>query len=215
MFTSKGRRPCFSPPPRKRPSSRTLLLLPLLSATALVAQTQSGINGTVTDASGAVVSGCQVDARNDATGVVTTARTSSAGRYTFPNLLPGTYTVSFKQTGFTTSAHSGVTVETGRSSNVDGTLSTGEVSTTVDVKSSAISLQTSTPQVGVTIENKVVEELPNQLSGQAREVDNFIFLAPGVTGGTFSHRISGGEDFSNEVLFQGIPVTCPQEFLPV
>jgi hypothetical protein len=185
--------------------SRKLLLLSLLSAPALLAQTQTGINGTVTDASGAVISNCQVEVRDVATGVVTTAQTSSAGTYTFPNLLPGTYTVTFTETGFTTSAHSGVTVETGRSSNVNGTLTTGEVSQTVDVKSSAISLQTSTPQVGVTIENKVVEELPDELSGQARQVDNFIFLAPGVTGSSFSHRISGGEDFQNEVLFQGIP----------
>ena len=184
---------------------RSLFLLPLLCSSAIVAQTANGINGTVTDASGAVVSGCQVDVRNDATGVVTTARTSSAGTYTIPELLPGTYTVTFTLAGFTTSAHTGVTVETGRTSNVDGTLTTGEISQTVDVKSSAISLQTATPQVGVTIENAVVEALPDELSGQARQIDNFIFLAPGVTGSSFSHNISGGEDFQNEVLFQGIP----------
>lgn len=184
---------------------RSLFLLPLLCSSAIVAQTANGINGTVTDASGAVVNGCQVDVRNIATGVVTTARTSSAGTYTFPNLLPGTYTVTFTLAGFQTSAHTGVTVETGRTSNVDGTLTTGEISQTVDVKSSAISLQTATPQVGVTIENAVVEALPDELSGQARQIDNFIFLAPGVTGSAFSHNISGGEDFQNEVLFQGIP----------
>ncbi len=184
---------------------RSLFVIPLICTSAIVAQTSNGINGTVTDASGAVVNDCQVDVHNVATGVVTTARTSSAGTYTFPNLLPGTYTVTFTLAGFQTSAHTGVTVETGRTSNVDGTLTTGETSQTVDVKSSAISLQTATPQVGVTIENAVVEALPDELSGQARQIDNFIFLAPGVTGSSFSHNISGGEDFQNEVLFQGIP----------
>ncbi len=186
-------------------SASLALLMPLLGTVAVMAQTQNGINGTVTDASGAVVGNCQVEARNDATGVVTRATTSSAGSYNFPNLLPGSYTVTFTDKGFQTSAHSGVTVETGRSSSVNGMLSAGSATTTIDVKSSAISLQTDTPQVGVTIENKVVQELPDELSGQARQIDNFIFLAPGVTGSSFSHRISGGEDFQNEVLFQGIP----------
>jgi hypothetical protein len=189
----------------RAPSSSALILMSLLASTAVLAQTQNGINGTVTDTSGAVIANCEVAARNDATGVVTIAHTSSSGTYTFPNLNPGTYTVTFTEQGFTASAHSGVTVETGRVSNVNGSLATGQVTTTVDVKSSAISLQTSTPQIGVTIENKVVQELPDELGGQARQIDNFIFLAPGVTGSSFSHNISGGEDFQNEVLFQGIP----------
>ncbi len=195
----------YSPP-------ASLVLLAIASSSVALAQTTTGINGTVTDSSGAVVSGCRVDALNTATGVVTTARSSSAGTYAFPSLLPGNYTVTFTQPGFTTSAHSGVTVETGRSSSVDGQLSAGEVATTVDVKSSAISLQTESPQVGVTIENKVVQELPDQVGGvnggvgaRGRQIDDFIFLAPGVEGGEYSHRISGGEDFQNEVLFQGIP----------
>ncbi len=194
MFAFSLRRPAF------------LALMPLLAAAPLLfAQTQNGINGTVTDASGAVISNCQVQVRNVATGVIAHTVTSSAGTYSFPNLLPGTYTVTFTDPGFQTSEHSGVTVETGRSSSVNGTLSAGNTTTTIDIKSSAISLQTDTPQVGVTIENKVVQELPDELSGQDRQIDDFIFLAPGVTGSEFSHRISGGEDFQDEVLFQGIP----------
>ena len=99
-----------------------------------------------------------------------------------------------------------MTVQTARIANVNTALTTGELSQTVDVKSTAISLQTNSPQVSVTIENKVVQELPDQISGQGRQIDDFIFLAPGVTASFFSHRIAGGEDFQNEVLFQGIPV---------
>ena len=42
--------------------------------------------------------------------------------------------------------------------------------------------------------------------GRGRQIDNFIFLAPGVTGSTFSHRLNGGVDFQNEVVFNGIPM---------
>ncbi len=184
---------------------KALVVSPLVYSSMLLAQTLNGISGTVNDPSGATIGNCQVEARNIATGVVNRTVTSSAGSYSFPNLVPGTYTVTFSAHGFEASANSGVTVETGRTSNVNGTLTTGEQTTTVEVKSSAISLQADTPQVGVTIENKVVQELPEQLNGQARQIDDFIFLAPGVTGSEFSHRISGGEDFQNEVLFQGVP----------
>jgi hypothetical protein len=192
--------------------SPLFLLLFLIFPVAAFAQAVSGVSGTVTDSSGAVLNSCQVEARNDATGVVTRTQTSSAGTYSFPSLLSGTYTITFSERGFTTSVQSGVNVEVGRNSGVNGVLSAGEVTTSVDVTSSAISLQTDTPQVGVTIENKVVQELPDQVGGvnggvgaRGRQIDDFIFLAPGVTGGEFSHRISGGEDFQNEVLFQGIP----------
>jgi len=49
--------------------------------------------------------------------------------------------------------------------------------------------------------------LPSEISGgRGRQIDNFIFLAPGVTGGTFSKRINGGVDFESEVVFNGIPM---------
>ncbi len=52
-----------------------------------------------------------------------------------------------------------------------------------------------------------MQELPTQISGgRGRQIDSFIFLAPGVTGSTFSHRINGGVDFQNEVVFNGIPM---------
>ena len=175
-------------------------------------QSLSGIGGTVTDSGGAVVGETTVEATNTATGVVNQAVTSSAGTYVLTGLLPGSYTVTFSAKGFEKSVHTAVTVEVGRTSDVDAVLTPGEVTTSVQVTSSAISLETEVPQTGATIENKVVQELPDQVGGvnggvgaRGRQIDDFLFLAPGVQGGEFSHRISGGEDFSNEVLFQGIP----------
>jgi len=176
------------------------------------AQSLSGISGTVTDSAGAVIGETAVEATNTATGVVNRATTSSAGTYVLTGLLPGPYTVSFSAKGFETSVHNGVTVEVGRTADVNAALTPGEVTTSVQVTSSAISLETEVPQTGATIENKVVQELPDQVGGvnggvgaRGRQIDDFLFLAPGVQGGEFSHRISGGEDFSNEVLFQGVP----------
>ena len=105
-------------------------VLPLWCAGVVLAQTATGINGTVTDKSGATVGGCQVEVKNDATGVVSRATTSSAGTFNFPNLLPGTYTVTFSHSGFSTQIESGVTVETGKTAGVNESLAAGTVDTT-------------------------------------------------------------------------------------
>ncbi|MBV8551513.1 MAG: TonB-dependent receptor [Acidobacteriaceae bacterium] len=177
------------------------------STQQLNAQALQGITGTVTDSSGAVIPGAIITVTNVSTGVSSTATTSSAGTYQFNDLIPGTYTVKIEDPGFQTSVHSGVGVEVSKVSTVDASLKTGEAQQTVEVTESAIALDTTAPDLGTTIENKVVQELPNQISsGRGRQIDNFIFLAPGVTGSTFSHRINGGVDFESEVVFNGVPM---------
>ena len=67
------------------------------------AQTASGtINGTITDAKGAAMSGVAVTVHNDDTGLDTAEKTNDAGFYTAPLLQPGTYDVTAMQTGFST-----------------------------------------------------------------------------------------------------------------
>lgn len=173
----------------------------------LPGQTLSGITGTVTDASGGIVPNANVTVTNNATNVAKTATTSSAGTYIITDLIPGSYTVKVDLAGFQSSVHNGVGVEVGRTSTVDAALQPGSTEQTVTVAESSIALETTTPNLNTTIENKVVQELPNQVAGgRGRQIDNFIFLAPGVTGSTFSHRINGGVDFQNEVVFNGVPM---------
>jgi hypothetical protein len=171
------------------------------------AQALQGITGSVTDATGAIVPNATVTATNDATGVAKTAVTSSAGTYEFNNLIPGTYTVKAEAPGFQTAVHNGVGVEVSKISTVNPVLQPGSTTQTVNVTESVIALDTTQPELGTTIENKVVQELPNEVQGgRGRQIDQFVFLAPGVTGGTFSKRINGGVDFESEVVFNGIPM---------
>lgn len=180
----------------------------LLSCSLCVwSQALSSINGTVTDSSGAVIPGATVLVTNNATGVSKTAQTSSAGTYTVTDLIPGTYTLKVDAPQFSTSVHAGVGVEVGRAATVNATLQTGSTTQTIEVQESVIALDTSQPALGTTLENKVVQELPAEISGgRGRQIDSFIFLAPGVTGDSFSHRVNGGVDFEQEVVFNGIPM---------
>jgi len=191
----------------KTASLSCLLACFFLLTSVLSAQTVSSITGTVTDASGAIVANAKVTVSNDATGVKKTTTTNSAGSYNVTDLIPGTYTVKVENPGFQSTVLTGVGVEVAHAATVDAVLKTGDTTTSITVQESAISLDTTQPDLNTTIENKVVQELPNQVSGgRGRQIDSLIFLAPGVTGNSFSKRINGGVDFQSEVVFNGVPL---------
>src|ERR1700745_1049868 len=111
---------------------RMILGFVLLAATGLAAQTFRGtILGTITDATGAVVSGAKVSVRNTATGLERTTEASGDGSYSIPELPIGTYNVTITQGGFQTFVANGVTVDVATERRVDATLKPGEVSTKV------------------------------------------------------------------------------------
>lgn len=185
-------------------------LMALLPAgVPLRAQVQSGIAGTVSDSSGAVISAARVKITNVSTGVVADTRTSSTGSYTEIGLIPGTYSVVVDATGFRTSETS-VTVEIAKISTLNVTLLPGSTTQVVNVQSSTISLNTSSPAIGTTLEPELVRTAPIEISGLARQIDSFSYLAPGVQGSAGFHNINGGVTYENEVQFNGIPVAFVQ-----
>jgi hypothetical protein len=193
----------------RRLASSALLLFCLLCSTAISAfgQASSGITGTVTDTSGSLVEGAQVIIKSLATDQVTRTTTTSSGTYTTTGLLPGRYTITVTAPGFQKTIKDEVNVEVSVRATVDLMLQAGTADETIEVTANLISLNTTQPELGTTIENQVVQALPTEVSGgRGRQIDNFIFLAPGVQGSAFSHRINGGVDFQTETVFNGIPV---------
>jgi hypothetical protein len=188
------------------------LALSLLSPPPAHGQALSGISGTVTDTSGAVIPNAKVSVTNDATKVTTTAVTTSVGSYRITDLIPGVYTVAVTAPGFELFTLNGLHIDVGAVETANATLKAGSSTQEVQVTSPAIALETAQPELGTTIEHTMIQELPIEVGNtnggvgpRGRQIDAFIFLAPGVQGGTFSHRIDGGVDFQNEVVFNGIP----------
>jgi hypothetical protein len=181
----------------------------LLSVAPLRAQVQSGINGTVVDSSQAVISEARVTITNNSTGVVSNTLTSTAGTFNAIGLIPGQYSVAVDATGFRKSQTT-VVVEIARMSSIAFSLTPGAASEIVSVKSSTISLDTTSPEIGTTLEPELIDAAPIEISGLARQIDSFSYLAPGVQGGASSHAINGGVTFENEVQFNGIPVAFIQ-----
>ena len=80
-----------------------LTLMLLFLSSVLMAQTSNAtLGGTVSDATGALLPGVEITARNTATGIVTASISNEAGAYSFPNLQTGTYRVSTELPGFQT-----------------------------------------------------------------------------------------------------------------
>src|SRR5436189_661714 len=139
-----------------------ILLVLLVGVPSLSAQVStSSINGTVVDASGALVGNARVEAKNEETGVEYVQNTTSSGNYSFASLTPGSYSITVTLAGFQSfrSVHNILTV--GTPLVVDVSLKVGSVGQTVEVvESNYQRLETSNATVSDIMDTKQVQDLP-------------------------------------------------------
>jgi len=156
-------------------------LLSLVVASSGFSQTTSTtILGTVTDPSGAAVTGAKVTATNTRTQVKREDVTTSTGDYSFPLLDIGEYSVSVEANGFKTAARTGLALQINEKLRVDFTLQVGQVSERVEVTGAVTALKTDEASIGEVIEQKRIVELP--VNG--RNVGNLATLQAGVMFGS-------------------------------
>ncbi len=125
------------------------------------AQTERGsIAGRVTDETGAILPGTAVQLRNEATGVVQTAKTNSDGNYTFADLNPGSYTVTVDREGFKKTERVHTVVDVNQTNQQNISLPIGSATETVQVDTGVQQLQTTTATLGTIVDEKSIEELP-------------------------------------------------------
>jgi hypothetical protein len=101
---------------------RGLLLSALFVPAVVAAQTSGSIQGTVTDATGAVVTGATVTATNLNTNSPRTATTNDSGFYSIPNLAPATYSVKFDKQGFSSVNINSAALSTAQALTLNATL---------------------------------------------------------------------------------------------
>jgi hypothetical protein len=157
-----------------------IVLVSLFAAIpASFAQTfRGGINGTVTDQSGAVMAAATVEAANVATGISHKTITSSAGEYVFQDLPLGTYKVTVSAAGFKPSIVSSVPVTAGTIYTLPVRLGVETTGETVEVSADALALDTTTATVTTVIPSETVQNTP--MNG--RDFTQMIGLAPGFGG---------------------------------
>ena len=203
--------PCWK---RRITRSRHLLLpgalcgLLLLLVPGLLAQTggEAGIQGTVTDATGAVVPSATVTATDQNTKVSTSRKVTGDGLYTISPVLPGIYTVKVQAPGFRDFAQKNLTVDALKITGLNVSLQVGEQSAEVTVTDAPPALETTNATLGGVLENSTYENLPLQTNGQQRDPTAFATLLPGTVGGARAPIIGGTGNYLAAVYVDGIPV---------
>lgn len=168
----------------------------LLCLAPLAAQNtiSGGINGQVTDPSGAILPGATVSLRNLATGYRETGTTNGSGFYHFGYLSPDNYQVTVTAKGFNTSTRS-VAVAVGQTTRADFRMQIGAATTTVTVSSEAPVVQTSNGNITTTYTAQQIALVPNP----GNDLTAIAQTSPGVTMNT-----QGG--YGNFEAF-GLPAT--------
>jgi hypothetical protein len=161
------------------------------------------LSGTVNDPSGAVVPNAQVSARNTATGVTRAATTDSAGFYSIPNLLPGTYEVTVTAPGFSTAVQSGIALAVGAQQQLNIAMKIGETTQKVQVTEAAPAVQLTSSTLSGEVQAQTVRELP--LNG--RDWTQLATLQPGVdkieTQMSYDTSARGNRGFGSEYTISG------------
>ncbi|MCI0389175.1 MAG: TonB-dependent receptor [Acidobacteria bacterium] len=188
----------------------------LLMSAGLVAQTATGaFVGVITDQTGAVVSGATIVVTNRGTNRSVTVVSNESGAYVAPLLNPGEYDFAVTKTGFKKAIRGAVTLQVEQRAAVDFTLSSGDISETVEVQATAPLLETGSSSLGQVINNEKIVGLPLN----ARGVFNLVALSPGVIPNQDNFfvqqadssinpslfKANGGRSLTNEVLVDGVP----------
>ena len=169
----------------------------------LMAQAVNGtLLGTVTDTSGATVTGAKVQAKSAETGAVHESVTNESGNFSFPNLQPGTYAVSAEANGFKRVTQQSITLLSNSSIRVDLSLTPGSVSETVTVTTAPPLLQTDRADISTKIDAANMAELPLTTG---RNFQSLLNLVPGASPATFQHSQFFNAQNSLQTQANGMP----------
>jgi hypothetical protein len=191
----------------------TSLFALLLCSIAFGQDISSKITGTVTDASGAVISGATVTARETSRGTVYPTKTNSAGIYYLAPLPVGDYTLKIEATGFASQSRQAFTLVLNQTARVDVALTVGQASQTVEVSSAPPLLQADQTFLGTVLDARANVTLPLA----TRNYNQLTLLSPGAvslnpgsfTGSQASFQvgrpyINGNREQTNNYILDGM-----------
>jgi hypothetical protein len=195
--------------------------LPSFSPVLHAQETTGGLQGTVKDATGAVVPNATVTVTSPSLVGVKSDQTDGKGYYHFSNLPPGPYVINVTAQGFSTVKREGLVIEVGHLPSIDLTLSVGGEKTVVEVSAESPAIDVTTTTTLTNITNDVINYVPRGTSFQS-----VIQFAPaarneplmgtttsngtggnspgsGSNGNSFGYSVAGGSDSENSYLVEG------------
>jgi hypothetical protein len=166
-------------------------------------ETTSAIIGQVSDASGAAVPGAAVTVTNKETRFKRSAKTDDSGRFNFPQLKPGAYSVKVEAEGFAPQQNDAVSSALGQKQTVDFTLKIAQSNQTVEITSEAPILNPENANTATTLNARALEDLPNP-GGDLTYPLQFAAGALVNTAGSSNDFVGGTNGYGN-VEFNGLP----------
>jgi hypothetical protein len=167
---------------------------------------RASITGTVKDASGAVVAGVEVTARNVDTNVETVGTSNEDGIYSVPNLPPGTYALTFQKTGFKEVVQPSVTLISTQVAGIDVAMQVGMATERVTVSTDAPLLDNEDAAIGTNLNGKVVMDLPLSIAAGGRFIEDFaVAITPGYSpiSDPFNSVVNGGQYYTKDYTIDG------------
>lgn len=167
----------------------------------------ASIRGTVTDPTGAVISGAKLTATNAATGIAFSTTSSGSGTFTFLQLPIGDYSVKAEQTGFKAYQVSGIHLDLDQIYNLPVKLALGAATEQIVVEANPVQVEQTDMQLGTTVTGQTIVDMP--LNG--RNWTQLQQLQPGIVGtsdrfggnnGAYSGN--GAETQQNSFLINGV-----------
>lgn len=192
-----------------------LLAFALIAAPfARAQQTLGSLNGTVTDISGAAISGASVTVVSEQTGLTRSTTTHDNGYWEILNIPIGTYRITVKAQNFETEDFPGITVREDRASTLNAALKPGQVTESVTVSANPLLNATDTTN-GYTLDKSQIAETPlatgsfTQLAILAPGVSSQLLSGVGTDAGLGNQPIwsNGQRDTSNTFTVNGVDVT--------
>lgn len=188
-----------------------------LASTVLNAQiTTTTIIGTVSDNTGAVVVDAKVTATNTGTNLQRSVRTNGQGEYRIEFLPVGVYSVTVEAAGFKKFVHTAITLDVAQTARVDASLNVGSTGETVEVTAASPLVNTSNPELGRTVENEEIVNLPIvnrniytllELTPGVQRSDNSIVLGYPEQRTLINGGVDGGAGSVNYFLDGGVNIT--------
>src|SRR6202522_3193828 len=166
-------------------------------------ETPSAIVGSVVDPAGAAIAGAIVALTNVENGLKRSVKTDDSGRFSFPQLKPGMYSVKAEADRFEAQQNSSVSAQLGQKQTVDFKLNIASASATVVVQEQAPLINPDNPNTSTTLDAPALEDLPNP-GGDLTYPLQFASGALINTAGSGNDFVGGTNGYGN-VEFNGLP----------
>src|SRR5579883_109777 len=185
---------------------RRVLCCVLFSAMAFAQSERGTITGVIRDSSGAVVPTAKISIVNQATNVTNDVTSNEAGEYSVPNLPAGVYNVRVVKEGFRTFNTNGVVLNAAQTVRADAALEVGSASQTVEVTAAAIQVQSEDAKTSVTLQNRLINDLPLVVGGTVRTPFDLAALTPDAknVGGDNGFVLGGGQAAAYGTSLDGV-----------